>query len=682
MKKFPELFKKYRLRAEFETFASFGNALSEKGYHYEESIFSHWQKGARIPNNRKLILKIIEIFIEKDAIKTIDQANEFLESVSLGYLTDKEIADFPQLKQSIFQVPSEITAFAGREEVLEFVQKEATDGKTILIYGPAGVGKTTLAIRLGHLLRHHFTDGVLWYRMDTSKMKDVLIAIGHILNEDLPESKDIAIRAAFIRSVLARKRILLLFDNVDKDSNLHLLLPYGSLSSIIVLSRQKDLYLPTEVEFVFLESFGEKEVILLFRKMLGKKYVVQHKKVILDLSSIVGNLPLAVHVLASQLEQSDMSAEKLLDQGKKEAISLHALSYENKDLYLALNVSYKNLSEKARAVFLSLGVFEGKDFSVEAIAYINGMTIEKTKIVLNELHNTSLIELSVNNKFRIHPMVKLFITEKLTNPKLSMLMKIVGFSFIIFTIYWIIAQLMSLEHIYNFYIFSATYFIVAVYGGLWGIGIAKKWGGLKSIMGKAIFFFSLGLFSQSVGQILYLIYDILFHIQAAYPSLGDIGYFGTIPLYIYGVLLLIKASGIKIEFFSIKQNLKIFVFAVFILIIEYLFLLQQYKFDLSNPMKILLDFVYPLGGWIYTYLVLLLYLKIKKTKNSNMKDKVVLFFIALFVQFLADYVFIYQKNAGTWQVGQINDYMYFFAYLLMTLAIIRINSGISKIITK
>jgi len=59
MKKFAELFKKYRLRAEFETIASFSNALSEKGFFYEESIFSHWQKGTRTPTDRRLVVVFV-----------------------------------------------------------------------------------------------------------------------------------------------------------------------------------------------------------------------------------------------------------------------------------------------------------------------------------------------------------------------------------------------------------------------------------------------------------------------------------------------------------------------------------------------------------------------------------------------------------------------------------------------
>lgn len=90
MKTFAEVFKRYRLRAEFETIASFSNALSEKGYFYDESIFSHWQKGTRIPTDRKLVLTIIRIFVERQAISTKGEADEFLSATGLGYLTKQE----------------------------------------------------------------------------------------------------------------------------------------------------------------------------------------------------------------------------------------------------------------------------------------------------------------------------------------------------------------------------------------------------------------------------------------------------------------------------------------------------------------------------------------------------------------------------------------------------------------
>jgi len=82
--KFQTLFRKYRLRAEFATLSDLGNALAEKGFIYEDSIFSHWQKGTRIPQNRVVLLKLLEIFIERKAITTLDEASEFLQAAGHG----------------------------------------------------------------------------------------------------------------------------------------------------------------------------------------------------------------------------------------------------------------------------------------------------------------------------------------------------------------------------------------------------------------------------------------------------------------------------------------------------------------------------------------------------------------------------------------------------------------------
>jgi len=72
--KFSTLFKKYRLKAELSTLSELGSALAEKGFIYEDSIFSHWQRGTRIPQNRIILLKLLEIFIDRKSILTLDQA--------------------------------------------------------------------------------------------------------------------------------------------------------------------------------------------------------------------------------------------------------------------------------------------------------------------------------------------------------------------------------------------------------------------------------------------------------------------------------------------------------------------------------------------------------------------------------------------------------------------------------
>lgn len=92
MKPFAVLFKKYRLLAKFSKIPELTNAFAEKGFFFDISIYYHWQKGKRIPYNRQVIVALVILFVEKGAITTLDEANEFLESAGHGYLTKREQA--------------------------------------------------------------------------------------------------------------------------------------------------------------------------------------------------------------------------------------------------------------------------------------------------------------------------------------------------------------------------------------------------------------------------------------------------------------------------------------------------------------------------------------------------------------------------------------------------------------
>jgi len=94
---FCQLFKRYRLRAEFETLTKFGHALAKEGRVYDDSLFTMWQNGKRTPKDRKLVLTIIKIFIERGGINSIEEANEFMASTGLGFLTTQENQIIPQL---------------------------------------------------------------------------------------------------------------------------------------------------------------------------------------------------------------------------------------------------------------------------------------------------------------------------------------------------------------------------------------------------------------------------------------------------------------------------------------------------------------------------------------------------------------------------------------------------------
>jgi len=251
--------------------------------------------------------------------------------------------------------------------------------------------------------------------------------------------------------------------------------------------------------------------------------------------------------------------------------------------------------------------------------------------------------------------------------------------FIFFTSWWLVVQFLLGGKSPASDLFSDTYGIMALWGGLCGIFIAKRWGGIKSVMGRAILMFSLGLLAQEFGQLTYSSYYYISHIEVPYPSLGDLGYFGSIPLYIYGVVLLAKASGVEISLKSFRSRLQAIIIPLSILIISYFIFLQGYVFDWSKPLTIFLDFGYPLGEAVYISLALVAYFLSQKILGGVMRSKIVFILFALLLQYLADFVFLYKANKNIWMAGGVNDYMYLVAYFFMTWGLLQLNTVLDKL---
>ncbi len=250
--------------------------------------------------------------------------------------------------------------------------------------------------------------------------------------------------------------------------------------------------------------------------------------------------------------------------------------------------------------------------------------------------------------------------------------------FVFLTFWWLLVQQKTSSSDLNHNYFSDSYGIIALWGGLWGLYISIGWGGFRSLVGRTIIYFSIGLLLQEFGQIAYTYYYLYQHIAVPYPSIGDIGYFGSIPFYILGVFTLAKASGVALTLKSIVSKLQVVFIPLITLIISYLYFLKNYSFDFSQPLTIFLDFGYPLGQSIYISLALLTFLLSRKLLGGIMKGRILFFLLALISQYLADFMFLYQANNKDWIAGGLNDYLYMLSYFLMTMALFQMYTTLSN----
>jgi len=255
-----------------------------------------------------------------------------------------------------------------------------------------------------------------------------------------------------------------------------------------------------------------------------------------------------------------------------------------------------------------------------------------------------------------------------------------SFLFICLTVWWIYINFFYQNvTTNNKQLYAASYQVIALFGAIIGFWMAQRWGGFNSLLGKALSFFSLGLLLQSFGQSAYSYYIFFQKIEVPYPSIGDIGYFGSVIAYIFGIFYIAKVSGFRSSWKTLKNKIYFFVIPIIILGISYFFFLNGYEFDWSNKLKIFLDFGYPFGQALYVSMAITTWVLSKNVLGGIMKKPILFLIFALVVQYLSDFMFLYQANAGTWNAGELNDLLYSVSYFFMAVALIHIRSTFTKI---
>jgi riboflavin transporter FmnP len=271
------------------------------------------------------------------------------------------------------------------------------------------------------------------------------------------------------------------------------------------------------------------------------------------------------------------------------------------------------------------------------------------------------------------------VTSQLVHKTGALSQKIVIGYFFLLSIWWISIYVRGLYEGTENNAFTLIYPWVSLFGGLIGIGIAKKWGGLKSYFGSSLVYFSLGLLAQFFGQFIYAILIYILGVDP-YPSIGDVGYYGSTIFYILGALKLMKVVSP-----SWKKHLKpstvltMIVIPLAMLLLSYQFFLRGYEFGNTPWLTMVLDFAYPLTQAIYVSLAIGIFVASRKMLGGIMRIPTVFLLSALVVQYICDFMFLYQSSQETWYVAGPNDYLYFLAYCAMTLAIIQVGHTYSHI---
>lgn len=331
--------------------------------------------------------------------------------------TGRELfAAWPEAKASPFQAIADLPYFVGRDELLHTLQTTLQQGRHVTIYnlhGMGGVGKTSLAAHLAYQTRAHFTDGVLWARLDTSDTMSILQAFALAYNEDVSSYHDIESRSTAVRAILANKQALIILDNAQNSGQVRPLLPPTTGKTAVIITTRHDLAVADETYRLAVEAFAADsgEAMAVFAHFLGRRMVNRWAKELQAIADLVGHLPLAVAIAAGRLASAGNIPAYLaaLQAGNQR---LEALVREDRNVRLTFDLSYELLAPTVQHFFAALGAFGGQDFSLAAAVAVGGLPLAETENYLALLQKNSLLQPGRANRYTLHPLLRQYALEK------------------------------------------------------------------------------------------------------------------------------------------------------------------------------------------------------------------------------------------------------------------------------
>jgi non-specific serine/threonine protein kinase len=330
-------------------------------------------------------------------------------------------------------LPLQLSSFIGREKEQRDIAKLVVRNRLVTLVGTGGIGKTSLALQVGHGLLNKYPDGVWFVALD-SLSDPALVPQTVAAVFDIRERSDRPI-LELLTHALSMKTILLILDNsehlLDACAQLITALLQACPNLKILATSREALAMAGEAIYripslsvpehrkLSLEKLSEYEAIRMFaeRAALVQSTFQLTEKNIRAVAAIcrkVDGIPLAIELAAARVNilQVDEILHQLEESFQLLANQSRTTSPRHQTLQASMDWSWGLLDEVERVFLRQLSIFAGGWTLEAAQAVCDGNVLDLTSALVKK----SLIvvqQTSHDTRYRFHEIVRQYASKKL-----------------------------------------------------------------------------------------------------------------------------------------------------------------------------------------------------------------------------------------------------------------------------